>query len=96
MPVPSTCAAELAVVLIDLLIIFFLAELTYCSIECSHLTPLGPEACHFRVQTPHPPKIPSEYPCKNCGFVLCVVYFYKKYRIYFNTHLCLLRKSIIP
>ena len=25
-----------------------------------------------------------------------VGYFYKKYHIYFNTHLCELRKSIIP
>ena len=22
---------------------------------------------------PHPPKIPSVHPCKNCGFVLCAI-----------------------
>ena len=29
-------------------------------------------------------------------FSVYVGYFYKKYHIYFNTHLCELRKSIIP
>ena len=30
------------------------------------------------------------------GTIVIVGYFYKKYQIYFNTHLCELRKSIIP